>query len=110
MAVKAILKLGNPCLYDIAKPVLVEEWSMLEAVMKDLHDTLMDFRNTYKAGRAVHGRPFRKMRAFLLLSLLALATCMFCAGCTNKYGDDPSQHGLPTPADTPVPTATPIEK
>ncbi len=34
---------------------------------------------------------------------------MFCAGCTNKYGDDPTRHGLPAPAnDTPVPTATPI--
>jgi hypothetical protein len=47
------------------------------------------------------------MRAFIFLSLL---TCLFCAGCTNKYGDDPSNHGLPTPANTPVPIATPIEK
>jgi hypothetical protein len=47
------------------------------------------------------------MRAFLLLSLL---TCVFCAGCTNKYGDDPSVHGLPTPANTPVPIATPDQK
>jgi hypothetical protein len=44
------------------------------------------------------------MRAFLFLTLL---TCLFCAGCTNKYGDDPSYQGLATPAATPVPTATP---
>ena len=48
------------------------------------------------------------MRAFLFL--LSVVICLFCAGCTNKYGDDPSNHGLPTPAATPVPTATPIEE
>jgi hypothetical protein len=45
------------------------------------------------------------MKVFLFLSVL---TSLFCAGCTNKYGDDPSNHGLPTPASTIVPTATPI--
>ena len=48
------------------------------------------------------------MRAFLYLSLVSIFA--FCAGCTNKYGDDPSNHGLPTPANTPVPISTPIEK
>jgi hypothetical protein len=47
------------------------------------------------------------MRVLLLLSVL---TALFCAGCSNKYGDDPSKQGLPTPANTPVPTATPMEK
>jgi hypothetical protein len=47
------------------------------------------------------------MRAFLFLSVL---TSLLLAGCTNKYGDDPSKQGLPTPAATPVPIATPIEK
>jgi hypothetical protein len=47
------------------------------------------------------------MRAFLFLTLLP---CLFCAGCSNKYGDDPRYQGLPTPAATPVPTATPIER
>lgn len=45
------------------------------------------------------------MRAFLFLPLL-----LFCAGCTNRYGDDPRNRGLPSPADTPVPIATPAEK
>jgi hypothetical protein len=49
----------------------------------------------------------QSMRAFLFLSLI---TCLVCAGCTNKYGDDPTKQGLPTPAATPLPTATPIEK
>ena len=69
MAVKAILKLGNPCLYDIAKPVLVEEWSMLEAVMKDLHDTLMNFRYIYKAGRAVAAPQIGVMKRIIYLNI-----------------------------------------
>jgi hypothetical protein len=46
------------------------------------------------------------MKAFLLLAAIA---CLVWAGCTNKYGDDPTKQGLPTPAATPVPTATPME-
>jgi len=69
MAVKEILKLGNPCLYDISKPVLVEEWSMLEAVMKDLNDTLMDFRHTYKAGRAVAAPQIGVMKRIIYLNI-----------------------------------------
>jgi hypothetical protein len=54
--------------------------------------------------------PFEKMQPMRAICFLSLLTCLFCAGCTNKYGDDPSNHGLPTPAATPVPTATPEEK
>jgi hypothetical protein len=64
------------------------------------------FFRFYKDWRDVHGLwPLKKMRVILYLSLL---TTLVCAGCTNKYGDDPSVHGLPTPAATPVPIATPI--
>jgi hypothetical protein len=44
------------------------------------------------------------MKAFLFLFIL---TCLFCAGCNNKYAGDPTYQGLATPAATPVPTATP---
>jgi hypothetical protein len=48
------------------------------------------------------------MQPMKVLSILSAVATLFCAGCTNKYGDDPSNHGLPTPAPTVVPTATPI--
>jgi len=51
--------------------------------------------------------PMPTMRVLLFLSVL---TCLFCTGCSNKYGDDPSKQGLPEPVATPVPIATPIEK
>jgi len=44
------------------------------------------------------------MKALLFLSIL---TSLFCAGCSNKYGDDPTKQGLPLPVATPLPTATP---
>ncbi len=51
--VKEILKLGNPALYEISAPVTAEDAPMLRAWADDLHDTLLDYRKTYGAGRAV---------------------------------------------------------
>ena len=53
MPVKEVLKLGNPTLYELSQPVRKEEIQSLEPVIQDLHDTLMDFREHYGAGRAV---------------------------------------------------------
>jgi peptide deformylase len=53
MPVKEILLLGHPKLYEICTPVLPEEGPSLKPVVQDLHDTLMDFRSKYKAGRAI---------------------------------------------------------
>lgn len=51
--IKPILLLGNPQLYEISEPVLESEVSSLMSSVADLHDTLMDFRKTYGAGRAI---------------------------------------------------------
>jgi peptide deformylase len=51
--VKEILLLGNPKLYDICAPVNKAEYDLLRALVDDLHDTLMDFRKRYGAGRAI---------------------------------------------------------
>ena len=53
MAVREILLLGNPKLYDVCEPVKQEELPTLGPVIQDLHDTLMDFRQRYGAGRAI---------------------------------------------------------
>lgn len=53
MPVKEILLLGNPKLHEFCTSVLPEEWPSLKPVVQDLHDTLMDFRSKYKAGRAI---------------------------------------------------------
>lgn len=51
--VRDILKLGDPRLYEISEAVTEEDFALLPAWVEDLHDTLMDYRRTYGAGRAV---------------------------------------------------------
>lgn len=51
--VREILLLGNPKLYHISSPVNKDEIGLIKETVSDLHDTLMDFRNTYGAGRAI---------------------------------------------------------
>jgi len=53
MAVKDIVLLGNPELYRVSQPIRKHEVNRLSEVVKDLHDTLMDFRKRYGAGRAI---------------------------------------------------------
>lgn len=53
MAVRDILLLGNPVLYQVCDPVMPDEVLALKSVVADLHDTMMDFRAKYKAGRAI---------------------------------------------------------
>ncbi|MFC1961158.1 peptide deformylase [Chloroflexota bacterium] len=53
MAVKDILQLGHPDLYKVSQPVTPDDLSTVAAVVTDLHDTMMDFRRRYNAGRAI---------------------------------------------------------
>ena len=51
--VREILKLGNPKLYEISEEITLEELPQVYLWVQDLHDTLMDYRKAYGAGRAV---------------------------------------------------------
>lgn len=51
--VRELLKLGNPRLYEISAEITREELPQVRTWVEDLHDTLMDYRKTYGAGRAV---------------------------------------------------------
>lgn len=53
MAVRDILLLGNPDLYHVCDPVRQADLPAMKTVVEDLHDTLLDFRATYGAGRAI---------------------------------------------------------
>lgn len=53
MAVREILVLGNPQLYEVSQKVGRDEVQNLRAVIDDLQDTLLDFRKKYGAGRAI---------------------------------------------------------
>jgi len=51
--VKEILKLGNPQLYEVSEPITKDEAEDVKVWVRDLHDTLMAYREEYGAGRAV---------------------------------------------------------
>jgi peptide deformylase len=53
MPVREILLLGNPLLHATSAPVAAAELGGLRPIVQDLHDTLMDFRGRYRAGRAI---------------------------------------------------------
>ncbi len=53
MAVKEVLRLGNPKLYDRSERIKRGDVPHLNPLVRDLHDTLMDFRGRYGAGRAI---------------------------------------------------------
>ena len=53
MPVKQVLLLGNEDLYKISEEVRYEEIRDVKHIIKDLHDTLMDFREKYEYGRAI---------------------------------------------------------
>lgn len=53
MAVRQILLLGNESLYKVSKEISEEEFIKANQIVKDLHDTLMDFRKVHGFGRAI---------------------------------------------------------
>lgn len=69
MAVRQILLLGNPILYQESKPVLAEELGTIKSVAADLHDTLMDFREHYGVGRAIAAPQIGVMKRLIYMSI-----------------------------------------
>ena len=53
MTIRDILLLGNPRLYEASEAIQEEDLKHLPAVVSDLHDTLLEFRREYGAGRAI---------------------------------------------------------
>ena len=65
--VKDILKLGNPRLYEVSSEVLPSEKDNIDIWVADLHDTLMAYRATYGAGRAVAAPQIGVLKRLLYL-------------------------------------------
>ena len=53
MAVRPILLLGDPRLYEPSSPVSLAETQGLEGVIEDLHDTMLEFQAQHGWGRAI---------------------------------------------------------
>ncbi len=53
MAVRPILRLGNPDLHRVSRPIARNELPFAARVVDDLHDTLLHFRERHDMGRAI---------------------------------------------------------
>ena len=51
--VRKILRLGNEQLYEVSDEVDKKEVGQIKNTLTDLHDTLMNYRDRYGAGRAI---------------------------------------------------------
>ncbi len=69
MAVREILKLGNPFLYRISRPVGKREIPDLTSSFRDLEDTLLDFRKKHGFGRAIAAPQIGIDRRIIFLSI-----------------------------------------
>lgn len=67
MAVRDVLLLGNPVLYKVSVPVRKQELNQVAGIVTDLHDTLMDFKNRYGAGRAIAAPQIGVMKRLLYM-------------------------------------------
>ena len=69
MAVREILLLGNPKLYELCVPIKREESQTISFTIQDLHDTLMHFREQYGAGRAIAAPQIGVMKRLIYMKI-----------------------------------------
>ena len=69
MAVKEVLLLGNPRLYDKSDIIQRQELDSIRDIVHDLHDTLMDFRERHGAGRAIAAPQIGAMKRLVYMCI-----------------------------------------
>lgn len=67
--IKEILLLGNPALYEISEVVREEELPEMEALERDLHDTMMEFRLDLSGGPGHRGAADRSEKRVLYMNV-----------------------------------------
>ena len=69
MAVREIVLLGDPKLYEVSAPVRRSDLDRLGPVIQDLHDTLLNFRARRGAGRAIAAPQIGVMKRLVYMHL-----------------------------------------
>lgn len=69
MAVRDVLLLGNPKLYQVCDPIKRDELELLKPVITDLQDTLLDFRKRYNTGRAIAAPQIGIMKRLIYMEI-----------------------------------------
>lgn len=69
MAVREILLLGNPKLFEMCEPVREMQLEQVRPIIEDLHDTLMAFRAEHGAGRAIAAPQIGAMKRIVYMHI-----------------------------------------
>ncbi len=69
MTVREILQLGNPQLYKTSGVVTASDLDNMPQIVQDLHDTMMDFRRKYRAGRAIAAPQIGVMKRIIYMNV-----------------------------------------
>jgi len=91
MAIRDILLLGNPKLYETCSSVRQEELADLELDIRDLRDTLLAFRARHGVGRAIAAPQIGVMKRIVFLERVS-----------NTTDENGSSIDTPTPLINPI--------
>lgn len=69
MPVRDIVLLGDPRLHQVCDAVVPEELQDLASAIQNLHDTLLDFRCRYNAGRAIASPQIGVMKRIVCMNI-----------------------------------------
>jgi len=69
MAVKEILLLGNPKLYEVCQQIKKDGLAEVKTIVQDLHDTLIDFRQKHNSGRAIAAPQIGYMKRLVYMNI-----------------------------------------
>jgi peptide deformylase len=86
MAVREILRLGNPKLYETSVSVGAEDLPAARQVVQHLHDTMMSFREEYGAGRAIAAPQIGVMKRLLYMNITG--PVVFINPIITRQGDE----------------------
>jgi len=69
MSLKNILLLGDPRLYELSVAVKREELDEIKPSIEILHQTLMEFKEKYKSGRAIAAPQIGMLKRFIYVNI-----------------------------------------
>lgn len=71
---KDIILLGDSRLYEVCSPLTKEDDALIEEMVADLHNAMMEFREKYKAGRAIAAPQLGYMKRLIYMNIHGVAT------------------------------------
>lgn len=74
MPIKDILLLGNENLYKISEDIHKDEIDKARLIIRDLHDTMMNFREKYGFGRAIAAPQINELYRIIYMNVDGKAT------------------------------------